>query len=114
MGEQPHNGSWHPVAASSDVPDGVMHPFEHGSLIGFVRRVGGRPEAVSGICTHQGCWLCVHRSSFESLPASPSREVTPQKTLPPLQILPRVTGFAPATASGTSVRSLLGWADRWR
>jgi Rieske Fe-S protein len=34
-----------------------MHPFENGSLIGFVRRVGGRPEAVSGICTHQGCRL---------------------------------------------------------
>jgi Rieske Fe-S protein len=35
----------------------VMHPFEHGSVIGFVRRVDGRPEAVSGICTHQGCRL---------------------------------------------------------
>jgi Rieske Fe-S protein len=34
-----------------------MHPFQHGSLVGFVRRVGGRPEAVSGICTHQGCAL---------------------------------------------------------
>jgi cytochrome b6-f complex iron-sulfur subunit len=53
----PNDGSWQPVAASSDVPEGVMHPFENGSLIGFVRRVGGRPEAVSGICTHQGCRL---------------------------------------------------------
>ncbi|MDT5371882.1 MAG: hypothetical protein QOC62_6313 [Mycobacterium sp.] len=54
----PSSGSWQPVAASTDVvADGVMHPFEHGSVIGFVRRVDGRPEAVSGICTHQGCRL---------------------------------------------------------
>jgi cytochrome b6-f complex iron-sulfur subunit len=46
------------VAASADVvDDGVMRPFEHGSLIGFVRRVDGRLEAVSGVCTHQGCRL---------------------------------------------------------
>jgi Rieske Fe-S protein len=54
----PISGSWQPVAASSDVvADGVMYPFENGSVIGFVRRVDGRPEAVSGICTHQGCRL---------------------------------------------------------
>jgi cytochrome b6-f complex iron-sulfur subunit len=53
----PSSGSWQPVAASSDVPEGAMHPFEHDSLVGFVRRVDGRPEAVSGICTHQGCRL---------------------------------------------------------
>jgi Rieske Fe-S protein len=53
----PGDGSWQAVAASSDVADRVMHPFEHGSLVGFVRRVDGRPQAVSGICTHQGCRL---------------------------------------------------------
>jgi len=59
----PMDGSWQAVAASSDVvADGVMHPFEHGSLIGFVPRADGQPEAVSGICTHQGCRLCsTHR-----------------------------------------------------
>ena len=32
----PMDGSWQAVAASSDVvADGVMHPFEHRSLIGF-------------------------------------------------------------------------------
>ena len=45
------------MAASSDVPDGVMHPFDLGSVNGFVRRVNGKPEAVSGVCTHQGCRL---------------------------------------------------------
>lgn len=53
----PSQGSWQPVASSADVADTAMHPFEHGPLVGFVRRVDGRPEAVSGICTHQGCRL---------------------------------------------------------
>jgi nitrite reductase/ring-hydroxylating ferredoxin subunit len=53
----PNDGSWRRVAASSDVPDGVMHPFDLGSVTGFVRRVDGKPEAVSGVCTHQGCRL---------------------------------------------------------
>jgi len=53
----PNNGSWQRVAASSDVPDGVMHPFDLGSVTGFVRRVDGKPQAISGVCTHQGCRL---------------------------------------------------------
>ena len=53
----PNAGTWQKVAASSDVPDGAMHPFDLGSVIGFVRRVDGKPEAVSGVCTHQGCRL---------------------------------------------------------
>jgi len=53
----PNGGTWQRVAASSDVPDGAMHPFDLGSVIGFVRRVNGKPEAVSGVCTHQGCRL---------------------------------------------------------
>lgn len=53
----PNEGSWQRVAASSDVPDGVMYAFDLGSVIGLVRRVGGKVEAVSGVCTHQGCKL---------------------------------------------------------
>jgi cytochrome b6-f complex iron-sulfur subunit len=53
----PNDGSWQRVAASSDVPDGVMHAFDLGSVTGFVRRVDGKPEAISGVCTHQGCKL---------------------------------------------------------
>ena len=53
----PNAGTWQRVAASSDVTDGVMHPFDLGSVVGFVRRVDGKPEAVSGVCTHQGCRL---------------------------------------------------------
>jgi cytochrome b6-f complex iron-sulfur subunit len=53
----PNQGSWQPVASSADVSDTGMHRFEVGSLSGFVRRVDGTPEAVSGVCTHQGCKL---------------------------------------------------------
>lgn len=55
---EPTDGSWQAVAKSADiVDDGSMQPFEVGSVIGFVRRVDGAPEAVSGVCTHQGCRL---------------------------------------------------------
>jgi cytochrome b6-f complex iron-sulfur subunit len=53
----PNTGRWVRVAASAEVPDGVMRPFDLGSVVGFVRRVDGKPEAVSGVCTHQGCRL---------------------------------------------------------
>jgi cytochrome b6-f complex iron-sulfur subunit len=53
----PNSGRWRRVAASSELPDGTMRPFDLGSVIGFVRRVDGKPEAVSGVCTHQGCRL---------------------------------------------------------
>jgi len=53
----PNTGRWMRVASSAELPDGVMRPFDLGSVIGFVRRVDGKPEAVSGVCTHQGCRL---------------------------------------------------------
>jgi cytochrome b6-f complex iron-sulfur subunit len=58
---QPSDGSWQVVAASADVPAGVMHPFDVGSAVGFVRRVNGQPEAISEVCTHQGCRLWFDR-----------------------------------------------------
>ncbi|WP_445167104.1 Rieske (2Fe-2S) protein [Mycolicibacterium sp. Dal123E01] len=53
----PVDGSWQRVASSSEVSEGAMHAFDLGSVNGFVRRVNGRVEAVSGVCTHQGCKL---------------------------------------------------------
>jgi cytochrome b6-f complex iron-sulfur subunit len=58
---QPSDGSWQVVAASVDVPAGEMQPFDVGSVVGFVRRVDGQPEAISGVCTHQGCRLWFDR-----------------------------------------------------
>jgi Rieske Fe-S protein len=52
-----HRGVWLTVAHSVDLPNGAVRPFTAGAVTGFVERVGGRPRAVSGICTHQGCRL---------------------------------------------------------
>jgi Rieske Fe-S protein len=56
---EPNTGVWAPVGSSVDVPDGGTLAFDLGSVNGFVHRVDGQLEAVSGICTHQGCrlWL---------------------------------------------------------
>ncbi len=55
----PNQGSWQQVAHSAELPEGTVRAFDLGSVNGFVRRVDGRVEAVSGVCTHQGCrlWL---------------------------------------------------------
>ncbi|OBH37550.1 (2Fe-2S)-binding protein [Mycobacterium intracellulare] len=53
----PNEGSWQRVASSTDVPDGAMRAFDLGSVTGFVRRVDGKVQAISGVCTHQGCKL---------------------------------------------------------
>ena len=90
----PMDGSWQAVAASSDVvADGVMHPFEHGSLIGFVPRADCQPEAVSGICTHQGCRLySTHRATGRA-----ARAIRP-RSRPPVSCRSTDTA-APVTGS---------------
>ncbi|MCW2652742.1 MAG: hypothetical protein JWR32_3718 [Mycobacterium sp.] len=92
----PSGGSWQPVAASSEITDdGAMHPFEHGSLIGFVRRVDGRAEAVSGVCTHQGCRLWFDRPDDQlrcpchSTSFSPSGQLLANQLPVPPAPLPR-------------------------
>ncbi len=56
---EPNAGAWHAVGASADVPAGGAVAFDLGSVSGFVHRNGAQLEAVSAICTHQGCklWL---------------------------------------------------------
>ncbi|WP_025737554.1 Rieske (2Fe-2S) protein [Mycobacterium genavense] len=94
----PNDGTWQRIAASSDVPDGRMHAFDLGSASGFVRRVDGRLEAVSGVCTHQGCKLWFDapddrlRCPCHSTSFSPAGEVLTHqlpiapKTLPTLMV----------------------------
>jgi Rieske Fe-S protein len=54
----PSDGTWIPVAKSAELGEGSVLPFDLGTVSGFVRRVaGGKVEAVSGVCTHQGCKL---------------------------------------------------------
>ncbi|MGW2864773.1 Rieske (2Fe-2S) protein [Streptomyces sp. NPDC001205] len=58
---QPQHGSWHTVAASSELPHGAVRAFDTGTVTGFVTRHDGRLRAVSGVCTHQGCRLVLDR-----------------------------------------------------
>ena len=55
----PNAGAWRPVGASVDLPEGGALAFDLGAVNGFVHRFDAKLEAVSGICTHQGCklWL---------------------------------------------------------
>jgi cytochrome b6-f complex iron-sulfur subunit len=53
----PAAGTWQKVAHSSDVPEGSVHAFDLGTVVGFVRRVDGNVQGISGVCTHQGCRL---------------------------------------------------------
>jgi cytochrome b6-f complex iron-sulfur subunit len=56
---EPNAGSWRAVGASVDLPEGGALAFDLGSVNGFVHRTDAKLEAVSGVCTHQGCklWL---------------------------------------------------------
>ncbi|MEZ0358817.1 Rieske (2Fe-2S) protein [Mycobacterium sp. SA01] len=53
----PTDGAWQTVSSSADLSEGAVRAFDLGSVNGFVRRVNGRVDAVSGVCTHQGCKL---------------------------------------------------------
>ncbi len=56
---EPNAGTWHAVGASADLPKGGSLSFDLGPVNGFVHRGDAQLEAVSGVCTHQGCklWL---------------------------------------------------------
>jgi nitrite reductase/ring-hydroxylating ferredoxin subunit len=56
---EPNVGTWQSIGASADLPDGGALAFDLGSVNGFVHRADANLEAVSGVCTHQGCklWL---------------------------------------------------------
>jgi nitrite reductase/ring-hydroxylating ferredoxin subunit len=56
---EPNAGTWRPVGASVDLSEGGALAFDLGSVNGFVHRTDAKLQAVSGVCTHQGCklWL---------------------------------------------------------
>jgi nitrite reductase/ring-hydroxylating ferredoxin subunit len=53
----PARGSWQTVVATADLPEGSVLSFDLGTVAGFVQRASGRVQAISAICTHQGCRL---------------------------------------------------------
>ena len=94
----PSGGTWHTVASSAALANGVLTRFDTPGAVGFVTNDGGTLRAVSGVCTHQGCLLQAnqsagrldcpcHRTAF-----SPSGEVvfaqlpSPPGPLPRLQV----------------------------
>ncbi|GFG53883.1 (2Fe-2S)-binding protein [Mycolicibacterium agri] len=56
---EPNAGAWYAVGRSAELPDGGALAFDVGAVNGFVHRSDAQLEAVSGVCTHQGCklWL---------------------------------------------------------
>ena len=53
----PNAGSWRPVAAVQDLPEGQALPVDTGSMRVLLANDGGRIHALSGVCTHLGCTL---------------------------------------------------------
>jgi cytochrome b6-f complex iron-sulfur subunit len=100
----PNDGRWQTVGKSADIAeDGVMHPFEVGSVIGFVRRVGGQPEAVSGVCTHQGCKLWFDRPDDRLRCPCHSTSFSPEG-----QVLTHQLSISPAPLPKLAVREADG------
>ena len=118
----PHPGTWRTVATSAVLPDGTVRPFTAGAVTGFVERVDGRPRAVSGICTHQGCRLALatdperlvcpcHGATFalngavltHRLPVSlaPLPQIAVREIDGTVEVYAPVTGQAPGSAAAT-------------
>ena len=60
-------GTWRPVKAVSDLPDGVPVAFRTGAIEGFLIRSGDKVQGLSAVCTHMGCILnySKFRNQFE-------------------------------------------------
>jgi nitrite reductase/ring-hydroxylating ferredoxin subunit len=94
----PNGGTWHTVASTTALGEGVLTRFDTPAAIGFVTNDGGTLRAVSGVCTHQGCLLqpnqsadrleCpCHRAAFSSSGQLLFAQLpTPPGPLPRLQV----------------------------
>ncbi|MFL6112129.1 MAG: Rieske (2Fe-2S) protein [Catenulispora sp.] len=108
-------GTWQTVAAAADLPEGAVREFDLGAVSGFVQRVSGRLQAVSGVCTHQGCRLdldsshrrlaCPCHGATFTLAGAPLAHPHNPHPLPALPRLPvridqgRVQVYAPASGA---------------
>jgi cytochrome b6-f complex iron-sulfur subunit len=92
------SGSWKPVKAVADLPEGTPIAFRSGAIEGFLIRNGSEVKGLSAVCTHMGCILnyskfrnkfeCpCHGATFETtgLPTTNQYE-TPLPALPSLAV----------------------------
>jgi Rieske Fe-S protein len=50
-------GAWLPVASADSLAEGQVLRFTANSVVGFIRRTADGFAALSGACTHMGCFL---------------------------------------------------------
>lgn len=50
-------GTWTPVKAVADLPEGIPIAFRSGAIEGFLIRTGDKVDGLSAVCTHMGCIL---------------------------------------------------------
>jgi cytochrome b6-f complex iron-sulfur subunit len=91
------NGSWKPVKAVADLPEGTPIAFRSGAIEGFLVRRGQDVTGLSAVCTHMGCILnyskfrdqfeCpCHGATFKTNGQPTDKYDTPLPKLPSLQV----------------------------
>jgi cytochrome b6-f complex iron-sulfur subunit len=59
----PDTGTWQPVGPRASVAQGVVTRFDTAGAVGFVAEENGTLQAVSGVCSHQGCLLQLNQAA---------------------------------------------------
>jgi nitrite reductase/ring-hydroxylating ferredoxin subunit len=90
------HGTWKPVKALAELPEGTPIAFRSGAIEGFLTRNANQVTALSAVCTHMACILnyskfrdrfeCpCHGATFEK-DGQPTNYSSPLAALPSLQV----------------------------